>query len=638
MTTPTFNKFKSTTIYGNFNNVDYPDNSVLASAYFQRNLTISGDLTCSGIIYGEKLFYDNVDISSTFVSNLTLSSILSNYALSSALSNYVMSGGSASFNMLNLNQPALIQFLDNSGNTKALIYPSAISNVFRFSVLSGNGFEWEEAGTTLMQLNTSGHLTLSGATFSGNVSGLTATTSDNSNTFATTAFVKAQNYATSNPDLSPYALLSGAFFTGTVSGLTAVSTDNSNKLATTAFVKSQGYINNGALSPYALLGGATFTGNVAGLTALSTDNSNKFATTGFVKAQNYITSAPLIAYALLNGATFTGNVAGLTAVTSDNSTKFATTAFVKAQNYITSSALSPYALSSTLNNYALLSGATFTGTVNLNNGFATPTRKDVFIGCNNTFPTTNSGAKTRLGFYWNQSGGVGEVNSLCYGQGGTGGLSIWNSNVSNVPNKLVEFYPSGSVFTTTVNGITPATADNSTQFATTAWVKLQNYLTTTNTTPTTVNNFVGLTITFNKSLNGNNGVFTTTMATAAYIYTRTLNGVSTVSIGWQPTGFMPIASVHCINTIYFTPNGGSQTVSNYCVLATLNGPAPTSLPTLININMYEGTNGYIGTKLEGYGAIVQNINLTTYSVIFVSYTVFALNTQYCYDPFSFVYE
>ena len=80
MTTPTFNRFKSTTIYGSFNNIDYPDNSLLASAYFQRNLTISGDLTCSGIIYGKRLFYDNVDISSTFVSNTALSSTLSNYA------------------------------------------------------------------------------------------------------------------------------------------------------------------------------------------------------------------------------------------------------------------------------------------------------------------------------------------------------------------------------------------------------------------------------------------------------------------------------------------------------------------------------------------------------------------------------
>jgi hypothetical protein len=249
MSAPTFNKFKSTTIYGKFNNVDLTDSSggviTSASAHFQRDLTISGNLTSSGIIYGKKLFYDNVDISSTFVSNLTLSSTLnnytlsstlSNYTLSSALSNYVMSGGSASFNMLNLNQPAFIQFLDSSGNAKALIYPSSISNVFRFAVLSGNGFEWENAGTNLMQLNTSGHLTVSGATFSGNVSGLTAATSDNSTKFATTAFVKNQNYITSNPDLSPYALLSGATFTGNVSGLTATTSDNSKKFATTEFV------------------------------------------------------------------------------------------------------------------------------------------------------------------------------------------------------------------------------------------------------------------------------------------------------------------------------------------------------------------------------------------------------------------
>ena len=95
MSAPTFNKFKSTTIYGNFNNVDFTDSSggviTSASAHFQRDLTISGNLTSSGIIYGKKLFYDNVDISSTFVSNLTLSSTLSNYALSSSLNNYALS-------------------------------------------------------------------------------------------------------------------------------------------------------------------------------------------------------------------------------------------------------------------------------------------------------------------------------------------------------------------------------------------------------------------------------------------------------------------------------------------------------------------------------------------------------------------
>jgi hypothetical protein len=40
----TFNKFKSTTIYGNFNNSDYADNSILANGQFDRDLTIKGNL------------------------------------------------------------------------------------------------------------------------------------------------------------------------------------------------------------------------------------------------------------------------------------------------------------------------------------------------------------------------------------------------------------------------------------------------------------------------------------------------------------------------------------------------------------------------------------------------------------------
>jgi len=64
---PTFNKFKSTTIYGAFNNLDYEDNTVQASSNIQRNLTVGGDLSCNGIIYGNKLYYNGVDISSKFL-------------------------------------------------------------------------------------------------------------------------------------------------------------------------------------------------------------------------------------------------------------------------------------------------------------------------------------------------------------------------------------------------------------------------------------------------------------------------------------------------------------------------------------------------------------------------------------------
>ena len=40
----TYNNFKSTTIKGSFNNLDYPDGSIIASANFQRNVDIKGNL------------------------------------------------------------------------------------------------------------------------------------------------------------------------------------------------------------------------------------------------------------------------------------------------------------------------------------------------------------------------------------------------------------------------------------------------------------------------------------------------------------------------------------------------------------------------------------------------------------------
>ena len=529
MTTPTFNRFKSTTIYGNFNNVDYPDNSVLASAYFQRNLTISGDLTCSGIIYGEKLFYDNVDISSTFVSNLTLSSTLSNYALSSALTPYALS--------------------------------SSLSNYALSSSLS--------------------------------------------------------NYALSS-SLSNYALSSSL------------------------------------------------------------------------------------------------------------------------SNYITSSALTPYALSSSLNNYALLSGATFTGTVNCNNGLTTAAGKDVHISCNNTFPTTNSGGKQGLGFFWNKSGGVGEVNLLTYGQGGTGGLSIWNSNVSNVPTKLVEFFPSGSVFTTTVNGITPAVVDDSTKFATTAFVKAQNYLSTaslssyallsgatftgtvncnngllnisqpsstqspilqflnnlgqsraliypsvgdsvlrfsiipnygtngfewektgttlmsldssgnlsirgnlTSNTSSSIPLYSTITVPTTNTLDNFQGNYWTQYSVRPTNSVTTLNGVTTVNIGLQvPYAGSPPSTTQILisNTFYAlgtVANPDTSQSTQYCVISPSYGATPTNTTNFFNINMYNVN----GTLIRGYGTLLKSFSTNAYSIIFVATggVVFTVNTPYTFDPFQFTY-
>ena len=52
-TTPLNNSFKSTSIHGTFQNIDYPDTSVLADGYFQRNLKIDGNLNINSLTLNE---------------------------------------------------------------------------------------------------------------------------------------------------------------------------------------------------------------------------------------------------------------------------------------------------------------------------------------------------------------------------------------------------------------------------------------------------------------------------------------------------------------------------------------------------------------------------------------------------------
>jgi len=250
MTTPTFNKFKSTTIYGAFNNIDYVDNSVQASAYFQRNLTCSGDITSSGIIYGKKLYYNNVDISSSFASL----------------------NGASFIGMVNCNGGLSTAYGTDVNIQGHNVFPSTNTGN-----KLGCGFFWNKSGgfgeTNLLCYG------------QGGFGGLTIYSS--SSTTAPTKLV----------DIFPI----GTTFTTSVNGITPATSDNSTKFATTAYVKSQNYLSTASFANYALLSGATFTGALNAITQASSDNSTLVATTAYVKSQNYLTSASLSTYPLLSG-------------------------------------------------------------------------------------------------------------------------------------------------------------------------------------------------------------------------------------------------------------------------------------------------------------------------------------------------
>ena len=231
--------------------------------------------------------------------------------------------------------------------------------------------------------------------------------------------------------------------------------------------------------------------------------------------------------------------------------------------------------------------------------------------------------------------GRGEIDLLTYGQGGAGGLSIWTSNTSNAPSKIVEFYPDGSTFNTAVNGITPATADNSTKFATTAWVKLQNYLTTGSLSYSTI------TVPTTNTLDNFQGNYWTQYSVRPTNSVTTLNGVTTVNIGLQVpyTGSPPSTTQILISNTFYAlgtvANPDTSQSTQYCVISPSYGATPTNTTNFFNINMYNVN----GTLIRGYGTLLKSFSTNAYSIIFVATggVVFTVNTPYTFDPFQFTY-
>ena len=72
-----------------------------------------------------------------------------------------------------------------------------------------------------------------------------------------------------------------------------------------------------------------------------------------------------------------------------------------------------------------------------------PTGKQSSILSPTTFPSTNTGAQSGLGIFWDSLGGIGDTGFLNYAQGGGGGFTFYWSNSSNTPQKLVNFSGAG---------------------------------------------------------------------------------------------------------------------------------------------------------------------------------------------------
>lgn len=126
-----------------------------------------------------------------------------------------------------------------------------------------------------------------------------------------------------------YAPLASPLFTGDPRAPTPATADNDISIATTAFVKAQGYATttyvDAADALKAPLASPTFTGDPKAPTPSVGDNDTSIATTAHVI--NVLNAA---AFAPLASPAFSGNPTAPTPATSDNDTTVATTAMVQA--------------------------------------------------------------------------------------------------------------------------------------------------------------------------------------------------------------------------------------------------------------------------------------------------------------------
>ena len=217
----------------------------------------------------------------------------------------------------------------------------------------------------------------------------------------------------------------------------------------------------------------------------------------------------------------------------------------------------------------------------------------------------------------------GETDFVNYSNTGAGGFAFQQMSGTNALKTMATMYRSGADTILNLNSASSQFQVNGVNIA-------------RQTAVSEISTFLGVTLTMTIS---GVGVFSTTYASQSNITSRTINGVTSVSVGGPITSgfFLPFATPIQINNTQLTPNTAPTQATTYCLIGQLNGPAPKSVPMYFAMKMYEGTTTAVGSPIAGFGTLALATN-GSYYMVFTAYDNFPLNTPICYDPFSFVYE
>ena len=308
----------------------------------------------------------------------------------------------------------------------------------------------------------------------------------------------------------------------------------------------------------------------------------------------------------LNSPAFTGTPTAPTATAGTSTDQLATTKFVE-DAIIASGVFSPdvsYTWGSQYqrfgNDQVLCVGSSTMNTTKPVQGSVSPSQGTQI--CNNT--------QTR-----------GETDFVNYSNTGTGGFCFQQMSSTNALNTMATMYRS--------TGSTILNLPNSASQFQVNGVNIARQ-----TTSTFVGTRVPTTITFTAF--GQTATYTSNITTATYIYTNSINGVNSVSVGWQTVSanVVPSAAPLQISSTVFT----GSAFTNIVPIAQLNGPVPSNWQNIsFTINMYLGTSGSIGNQLLGYGGVAKDTN-SNYWVVFASYANINTTTAICFSPFNFSYQ
>lgn len=255
------------------------------------------------------------------------------------------------------------------------------------------------------------------------------------------------------------APLASPTFTGDPKAPTPTAGDNDTSIATTAFVQNA----IGAIGPYqpldadlTSLAAASGTNTIYYRSAANTWSPVTVSTGLSFSGGALACTVSIAGLAPLASPVFTGDPQAPTPATADNDTSIATTAFVKAQGYVTGGPFQP--LDADLTAIAALTGISV-----IYYRSAADTWSPITVGTGLSF-TSGTLACTVTG-----GGNVSNVGTPTNGQ-----LAQWTdaTHIQGIAASTLGFAPLASpVFTGDPQAPTPATADNDTSVATTAFVQ-----------------------------------------------------------------------------------------------------------------------------------------------------------------------